>query len=882
MTTRNFDALFAARSLALIGASNRPGSVGAVIARNLFGGGFEGSIATVNPREETILGRPSCRSIADLPDAPDLAIIATPAPTIPDLVAQLAARGCRAAVVISAGFSDGDLRQRMLAAARPNLMRLLGPNSLGFLSPARGINASFSHLTPKAGKVALLSQSGAVLTAMLDWAVERGIGFSHILSLGDMSDIDFGDALDFLALDHATDSILLYIESITQARKFMSAARIAARIKPVIAIKAGRSASGARAAASHTGALAGADAVYDAAIRRAGMLRVKEVRDLFDAAETLAAGMRVNGDRLAILTNGGGLGVLAADALEESGGRLAALSPQTIAALDKALPRTWSHGNPIDIIGDADGPRYDAALAALTQSREQDAILVMNCPTGIADSMDAARAVIARRSASATPLLTCWMGEATAKVARRAFSEAHIPTYDTPDEAVRAFTRLVDYAKNQAALMETPRRVPQRPSDAPGKARAIIAAVLQSGRTLLTEPEAKALLAAYGVPTVATFIAATPEEAAARADEIGQPAALKILSPDITHKSDVGGVRLNLRDGAAVRTAASDMLARVKAVAPAARIDGFTVQAMISRPGAKELLLGVSSDPTFGPVLMFGQGGTAVEVIADRALALPPLNSALADALVSQTRIAKLLRGYRDVPPADMNAIVGVLLALSDMACECPEIAELDINPLLADADGVLALDARVVVRAEQRLAEARLAIRPYPAELERDLDAPDGGLRLRVRPLRPEDEPALVAFAAATSPEDIRLRFHGVARALSHDIAARLSQLDYDREMALAAFEADAIVGVARLAFDPNFETGEYAILVRTDMQGRGIGRRLVGALMSYARTRGARALTGDVLAENHNMLDFVRELGGALERDPEMASIVHTRLPL
>lgn len=883
MTTRNFDALFAPRAIALIGASNRPGSVGAVLAHNLYAGGFAGPVLSVNPRETQIAGRPSFQSVDDLPHTPDLAVIATPAATIPDLIGTLGARGCRAAVVISAGFSQGDLRQRMLDASRPHLLRILGPNCLGFISPVRAINASFAHLAPQRGDIAFISQSGAILTSMLDWAVERGIGFSHILSLGDMSDIDFGDALDYLALDPQTKSILLYVESITHARKFMSAARIAARVKPVIVIKAGRSAAGAHAAASHTGALAGSDAVYDAAIRRAGMLRVKEVRELFDAAAALAAGLRVHGDRLAVLTNGGGLGVLAADALEEAGGQLAGLSEATMAALDAALPPTWSRGNPVDIIGDADGARYERALQALLRSRDHDAVLVMNCPTGVADSMDAAEATIAAHAAhNVRPVLTCWMGEATAEPARRRLSAAGLSSYETPDEAVGAFMRLVNYARNQAALMETPQAVAQRPPGAPAVAKRIIDGALSEGRTLLTEPEAKALLAAYGVPTVETFIAPTPEAAATRADAIARPVALKILSPDITHKSDVGGVRLNLRDGAAVRKAAEEMLARVAQIAPDARITGFTVQEMISRPKAKELLLGVSEDQTFGPVLMFGQGGTAVEIIADRAIALPPLNSALARTLIARTRISKLLQGYRDVAPADLDAVVHAMLALSDMACDLAEITELDINPLLADQDGVLALDARVVVRKAETTAEARLAIRPYPRTLESVMQLEDGAT-LCVRPLRPEDEPAIVAFSKSTSPEDLRLRFHGAPREITHDIAARLTQIDYDREMALAAFEDNgAVVGVARLVFDPNIHNGEYAILVRTDAQGRGVGRRLMQALIEYARSREAQTLQGEVLAENVNMLNFVRGLGGECVRHRAEPGIVSTHFKL
>ena len=870
MTTRNLDALFSPQSVALVGASNRPGAVGAVIARNLLGAGFKGRIGFINPREREIAGQPCVGALENLDFAPELVVLATPAHTIPGLIAEGAALGARAAVVIPGGFGGADgapLRQAMLEAARPHLLRVLGPNCLGFLSTASGLNASFAHLQAPKGALALLSQSGAILTTMLDWAAGRGVGFSHIASLGDMADIDFGDLLDYLSADSATKAILLYVETITHARKFMSAARIAARAKPVIVVKAGRSAAGAQAAASHTGALAGSDAVYDAAIRRAGMLRVEGIRDLFDAAETLARGVRVRGDRLAILTNGGGLGVLAADTLSEEGCTLAPLPEALKARLDQVLPASWSRGNPIDIIGDAGPQRYAAALELLLENDSQDAILVLNCPTGVADAAAAAEAVAQiQRDRSNAALFTCWAGEATAEPARRQLAAAGLPAYETPSEAVRAFARHVAYARNQRALLEIPDPSEAPAPDAAAKVDAILDAALASGRTLLNEAESKRVLAAYGVPTLVTLEAHSPEQAAACAGRIGKPTALKILSPDISHKSDVGGVRLDLQTPEEVAKAAQEMLQRVAAAAPEARIQGFTVQEMAKKPRGYELLLGAHADPTFGPVIVFGQGGTAVEIIADRAIALCPLNTRLAEDLIDRTRIARLLKGYRDVPPADREAVVDALIALSDLMTSHARIVSLDINPLLTDAEGAIALDARVVVEANSAAPAARLAILPYPRHLEGALAIEDG--QVRVRPIKPEDAPALIGFAARCTPEDLRLRFHGVMKALTPEFAARLSQIDYDREMAILACDpAGDVAGVARLAFDPDFDAAEFAIIVRSDFQDHGLGRALIAWMAEYARGRGAQRLWGDVLTENERMLDLARRSGARVE---------------
>ena len=761
----------------------------------------------------------------------------------------------------------------MLDAAKPHLLRVVGPNCVGFLAPALGLNASFAPASPKGGKIAFVGQSGAVLVAVIDWAADRGIGFSYLVSTGNMADVDFGDVIDYLALDSETRAILLYVEGLTEARKFMSAARAAARLKPVVVLKAGRYAEGARAAKSHTGAMAGSDAVYDAAFRRAGILRVYGLGELFDATEVLGLARPPRTDGLAIVSNGGGFGVLATDDLGTLGGRLATLSRETVAALDKVLPETWSHANPVDIIGDADAERYLAALKPIAADPDVGAVLVVNAPTALASSEEAAKAVAASGVAQQVPLLACWLGGSSADAGRRVLRKAGIAAYDTPLRAVRAFRHLVEFGKSQAALIETPPSIPDMPPPDRATAERIIAGALADRRSILTEPEAKAVIAAFGIPTVPTEAAQDEAEAVAAAERLGYPVALKILSRDITHKSDVGGVRLALDSGDAVARAAREMRQRVTQLRPDARIDGFTVSRMIRRPDAYELIVGAAEDPLFGPVLMFGQGGTAAEIVGDRAMALPPLNLALADGMMGRTRIDRLLKGYRDKKPAARGEIALTLVKLSRLVAELDTVAELDINPLLADSEGVLALDARIVVRAPKMDGAPageqarRFAIRPYPSELERTVE--HKGVRYRVRPIQPEDEPALMQAFGRLTPDDVRMRFFAPIRALSHEMAARLTQIDYDREMALVLAEerdggaAPDFVGIVRLAADPDFERAEFAVIVLSHAQGRGIGRLLMQQIIGYAKARGIKQVFGDVLAENQRMLNLARDLG-------------------
>ena len=871
MSIRHLDSLFDPRSVAVIGASDRPGSVGATVWRNLREGGFAGARWAVNPKRSTVGGEAAFASVQALPAAPELAVVCTPAATLPAVIAALGERGTRAAVVLTAGLQVQQ-RQAMLDAARRHVLRILGPNCLGLLSPHAKLNASFAHTSVAPGSLAFVSQSGALVTAMLDWARGRGIGFSHCVSLGEHGDVDFGDMLDWLASDARTRAVLLYIESIESARKFMSAARAAARNKPVIVVKAGRSPHGQAAAASHTGALAGSDLVYDAAIRRAGMLRVDTLQELFDAAETLSqfrAGLPSGSDwqRLTLVTNGGGAGVMAADAAALAGLTLAPLSPDTLAALDASLPANWSRANPVDIIGDAPAERYVQTLRTLLAAPSSGTLLFMHAPTAIVPSEQIARALLPVVQAAPGRTLAAWLGDAAVLQARQAFQAAGVPCYGTPEDAVKAFGRLVTYRQNQDQLMQAPPlRAASRPLDL-AQVRAQVDAVLADGREWLSEAEAKALLAACGVPVVGTRVAAaTPEAAVQVAREIGYPVVIKLLSPQILHKSDVGGVALDLEHDAAVADAAGAILARVARLRPEARVTGFTVQGMVRRPRALELIIGASIDPLFGPVLLFGHGGTAVEVVADRALALPPLNAPLAQALIARTRVARLLKGWRDVPAADEAAVVQVLMAVSELLAAEPRVAEIDINPLLADAQGVIALDARVRVSAAAPGGAGHFSILPYPSELQEQQDWQ--GRTLTLRPIRPEDEAQHLAFLEKLDVHDVRMRVFYSRRTIERSELARLTQIDYEREMAFIATAAlpgggEETLGVARAIADPDNETAEFGIIVRSDLKGGGLGERLMRKLITHFRARGTARLVGTVLHENDRMLQLARDLG-------------------
>jgi acetyltransferase len=872
MSVRNLDRLFHPASIAVIGASNRAHSVGAMVMRNLLDAGFEGPILPVNPKHSAVCGVLAYRDVSALPLIPDLAVICTPAVTVPGLIGTLGEAGTRAAVVLSAGLREAkdetgqSLSAQMLQKARPHLLRIVGPNCLGMVNSASKVNASFSPTSARAGDIAFITQSGAIATAVLDWAEPRGIGFSSFLSIGDAADVDAGDLLDYLGSDPGTRAILLYLEQITSSRKFMSAARAAARNKPVILIKAGRGTEGAAAAASHTGALAGSDEVYDAAIRRSGMLRVDTIQDLFNAAETLGRGRPKPGDPLTVLTNGGGAGVMAADALASRNGKLTVLSGDLVKGLDGVLPGTWSRRNPIDIIGDAPVERYVAALKAVLAAPELQTVLLIQAPTAIVPSVEIARAVAPLISGSERTVLTCWLGDATAAAARRICAEADISTFDTPEAAVAAHMQMVAFRRNQDTLMELPASVPEEFTPDPTAASVIIDKAIAEERPVLSEPEAKAVLSAFGIPVVETRIARDIGHAKILARELGYPVALKVLSPEITHKSDIGGVALDLESDSALEAAGEGMYRRLSELRPDAHLEGFTVQTMARRADAFELIVGGRDDPVFGPVILFGEGGTAVEVIADRAIDLPPLNMALAANLIDRTRISSLLRGYRDRPGADRNAIAVTLIKVAQLMIDLPEVAELDINPLIADSGGVLALDARMRVGQAEKGGLDRLSIRPYPKNLEEKLTLGDRALLLR--PIRPEDEPQHYDFLSRLSPEDVRFRFFASVQNLPHSQMARFTQIDYEREMAFVATAAKEdgapeTLGVVRTITDPDNDKADFAIIVGSEMKGQGLGAALLDKMIAYCRNRGTGELVGQVMADNRPMLGLAKSRG-------------------
>lgn len=893
MTTDTISTFFSPQRVVVIGASSREGSLGHIIVKNLLAGSMKtDSLSAVNPKYDSILDVNCYPSVTDIPETPDLAVIITPAKTVPGLFKELGLKGTGSVIVISAGFSEVNsqhgcqMEEAMLSEARKYGMRIIGPNCLGILSPINSLNASFSHLMPNTGRIGVISQSGAMLTSIIDWACGRGIGFSHLVSLGDSTDIGFSEMLDFMSSDSHTDAILIYMESVHYARLFISAARAASRTKPIVVLKVGRSDEGRRAAASHTGALAGSDDVYETVFNRCGLLRVEGMRELFYAASSLTAIKQVKDDRLAILTNGGGMGVLATDALIREGGRLAVLSEDSLQKLNKVLPESWSHGNPIDIIGDAGPGRYSDAIKIVLADEGIDAVLVLNCPTAVASSLEAAKAVSTVAEKNDKCLLASWAGSETAEKSRSLFAERGIPSYATPEAAVNSFMHLVRYKRNQDTLMETPPTLATDLVFDSDKAWGIIAKVISEGREWLNELEAKAVLDAYGIPTVETYLAKSPEEAAAYAKALGFPVVLKLFSPDILHKSDVRGVALGLMSSEAVQQSAFDIKRIAREMRPDARIEGFTVQKMIDWKGSHELILGILDDETFGPVLLFGQGGTAVEILNDKALALPPLNLKLARDMVSRTAIYRLLKGYRDQEAINMEALLLTLVKLSQMVVDLDHLAELDINPLLANKEGVIVLDARIKASVKKTSGAERLAILPYPQKLE-ELIRLKSGQTFKIRPIRPEDEPALIDGFEQLTQEEIRFRFFRIIKTMDHQMAARFTQIDYEREMALVATDSDntskkKIYGVVRLIRDPFGKRAEFAVIVTHTVAGQGLGTLLMHRIISYAKTQQLDEIYGEVLTENRVMISICKKLDFSVHKVIEDYSVVEVRLDL
>ena len=870
------DPLFRPETVGVIGASATTGSVGNILMRNLTENAFNGVVYPVNPKRRAVHGIPCYPSVSAVPEPLDLAVVATPAATVPDLVRECIDAGTKSAIIISAGFAElGEsgraLEKQILELARGKL-RIIGPNCLGIIHPSVGLNASFAAASPAAGHIALLSQSGAICTSVLDWALERNVGFSAFVSVGSMLDVDFGDLIDYFGEDPNTRSIILYMESMGDVRTFLSAARAIARVKPIVVVKAGRHEAGARAAASHTGALAGADAVFDAAFRRAGVLRVTTISELFNMAEILAAQPTPPGPALAIITNAGGPGVMATDALMLQGGQLAELSPETRTALDAALPPFWSHGNPIDILGDATPARYRQAVEICSRDPEIDGILVLLTPQAMTNPTETARKLIPLAQPSHKPILASWLGGGDVREGRHILDMAGFPIFNSPEEAVQAFLHMVQYRRNQELLYETPESLPDGASLDAAQVRRILDGALAEQRTLLSEVEAKQVLAAYGIPVTPTVACRTVEEAVEAATRIGLPVVLKLLSKTITHKTDVGGVELDLHDEAAVRTAFDAIAARLRDLGQTGAFDGVTVQPMVRSRGY-ELIIGSSIDHQFGPVILFGTGGVLVEVFKDRALALPPLNRTLARRLMERTRIFQALRGARG-SSVDLEQLETLLVRFSQLVVDFPEIAGIDINPLLATSQEIIALDARVLL-AKQGNPPPPLAIRPYPTQYVESITLKDG-TSLLMRPIRPEDEPLIVEFHAGHSEHTIRMRFFGLVRTLSRDSLIRLCHLDYDRELALVAIDEQQasphIAGVSRYYLRRETGDAEFAVVIGDAWQGRGLGTQLMRRLIAIAKESGVKRFVGQILAENGPMLQLMRQLGFCLEstKDP------------
>ncbi len=875
---RPLDAVFAPRSVAVIGASAQPRSAGALVLKNLQAG-FRGTIVPVTPAYQRLAGLDTYASIGDVPGPVDLAILATPATTVPALIGECVDAGVAAAIVLAAGFRESGeagraLEVEVLRQARRGDLRIVGPNCLGVMRPPSAYNATFASMSAMPGSVAFVSQSGALCTAILDWSLAEHVGFSAFVSAGAMLDVGWGELVDYLGDDPHTTSIILYMELINDARAFVSAAREVALTKPIIVLKAGRAPGAARAVASHTGALVGADDVIDAVFRRCGVVRVDRVADLFYMADVLSKQPHPAGPRLLVVTNAGGPGVIAADALLERGGQLAELSEATLEALDKALPPSWSRGNPVDLLGDADAERYARALEIAARSGESDGVLVIRTPDVSAEPARVAEAVIPFARLGRKPILACWMGGPAVARGEAALNHAGIPTFPYPDTAARIFAEMWGYSLNLKLLYETP-QLPERDEPDHVAAGAMIEAARAAGRTLLNEAESKQLLVAYGIPTVPTTEARSADEAIAHADAIGYPVVLKLLSPAISHKSDVGGVRLNLYNAEAVRAAYMGIAAAV----PADAFDGVTVQPMVS--GGVELIVGSTVDQLFGPVLLFGAGGVLAEYGDDRALALPPLTTTLARRMIEQTRIHRALGGARGRPPTDPRALEQLLVRFSRLVVEQPAIREIDVNPLLALGDQggafppLLALDARVVLHSREVVELPRPSIRPYPAQYISQWALRDG-TPVTIRPIRPEDEPLLIEFHRTLGERSVFLRYFqplALDTRIAHERLTRMCFIDYDRQMALVAELRDAqgapcIAAVGRMIRLPGRNSAEYAGLVSDLYQANGLGTEILSRLLNIARDEGVARVVAETMGENRAMQRVFQKLGFRLKR--------------
>ena len=887
MKPHQLEPLFNPTSVAVLGASDDTQTVGGRLFSNLLHQGFSGTVYPVNPKHERVGAKACYPSLSAIRNQIDLAVIATPSETVADIIRECGDCDIPAAVVLSAGFGETGARgkrteSRLAEVARQSGVRFIGPNCLGVMRPDIGMNATFLSSSAPAGRLALVSQSGALCAAIVDWAEPNNLGLSSIVSLGNATDIGFGDVLDYLSVDSKTDAILLYVEGIRDARSFMSGLRVAARVKPVIVLKAGRHEHGTRAASTHSGALIGSDEVFDAALERAGVVRAMSFGQLFAAAEILATEKRTKGNRVAIITNGGGAGVLAADRAEDLSMEMPKPTDEAMATLDKILPGHWSHANPIDILGDADAAIYRQVIELALKDKNNDGVIVMLTPQAMSEPDAVANAVIeAIASHRAKPLLACFMGQTQVAEARRKISAKGIPDFTTPERAVDAFSYLARYRMNQELLLQTPGPLSddRKPPDIEG-ARLIIETALSAGRTLLSDWESKAVLSAFHIACSQTIEVESAAEALVAAETLGFPVAMKISSPQISHKSDVGGVRTNLMSGAEVHSAFELMVSAVKEKKPESDVRGVTVEPMVSGADIRELMVGVKSDAVFGPVISFGAGGTMAEIIQDTAVAIPPLNRILASRLIDSSRIAKLLGRFRNMDPIDRAATEDVLLRLSDLVCELPHVAELDINPLLASEGGVIAVDARIKLHHPQisPVPFAHMAIHPYPSDLASTSFLPDGA-ELTIRPIRPEDAEMEQAFVRSLSAEAKYFRFMQNITELTPKMLVRFTQIDYSREMALIAVvkkgRQKKQIGVARYVINPDGQSCEFAIVVSDERQRQGIGSRLMQQLMQAARRHGLKSIEGIVLADNARMMKLMKNLGFSSKVSPDDAGL-------
>jgi acetyltransferase len=875
---RALDAIFKPKNVAVIGATEKAGSVGRTVLWNIVQTQFGGTVFPVNPKRDSVLGIKAYPTVGDVPADLDLAVLVTPAATAPGLIRECVEKGVKGAIVISAGFKEAGedgvrYERQVVEEARRGRMRVIGPNCLGVMSPLTGLNATFASAMARPGNVGFVSQSGALCTAVLDWSLQVNVGFSSFVSIGSMADVGWGDLIEYLGDDPHTRSIVIYMETIGDARRFLSAAREVALAKPIIVIKAGRTAAAAKAAASHTGSLTGSDEVLDAAFRRSGVLRVNTIAEMFYMAEVLAKQPRPKGPRLTILTNAGGPGVLACDALIGNGGELTPLSEEAFGKFNELLPAHWSRNNPVDILGDAQADRYAQALEIAANDPNSDGMLVILTPQAMTDATQTAEALKQHAALEGKPVLASWMGGADVAAGQAILNKADIPTFPYPDTAARLFTYMWKYSYNLKGIYETP-TLAATPEASRGRemANAIVAAVRKAGRTILTEHESKQLLAAYGIPTVETRVAPTEKEAVAAAAAIGYPVVLKLHSETITHKTDVGGVCLNLKDEAAVRGAFQAIRASVAEKAGAEHFGGVTVQPMAKLDGY-EVIVGSSLDPQFGPVLLFGSGGQLVEVYKDRALALPPLNTTLARRLMEQTKIFKALQGVRGRKAVDLAALEQLLVRFSQLVVEQRWIQEIDINPLLASSDRLLALDARIVVHPPETV-EADLpktAVRAYPVQYASSWRTKQG-IDVMIRPIRPEDEPLLVQFHEGLSERSVYLRYFRMlklSQRVTHERLTRICYIDYDREMALVIEHTDArtgareILAVARLTKIHGSTAAEFAVLITDRYHHQGLGTELLRRLVQVARDEEIALIVGDILPENRDMVELCTKVG-------------------